>query len=63
MIRKKCKKCSFYIFSSPGDEGKCYKKVDLEEDDYLTNMQILTAESENLGGGTDFPIEVIKELK
>lgn len=26
-------------------------------------MQILSAEADNLGGGTDFPVEVIHELK
>ncbi|KAL4439282.1 hypothetical protein ABPG74_016945 [Tetrahymena malaccensis] len=61
MIKQKCEKNSFYIFSSPGYKSKCYLKIDLPGDELVSSMAKLAKESEKLGGGTDFPYECIDE--
>ncbi|KAL4453468.1 hypothetical protein ABPG74_017675 [Tetrahymena malaccensis] len=61
MIKQKCEKNSFYIFSSPGYNNKCYLKVDLPGDELGSSMQKLLTEAQKLGGGTDFPYECIDE--
>ena len=63
MIRLKCEKCTYFIFSSPGQHNKCYLEVNLEGFDILANTETIKRETCKLGGGTDFPYECIKELQ
>lgn len=60
MVKQRCEKSSFYIFSSPGTVCKqCYMEVTLPGDDLRPSMNKLLEEKEKLGGGTDFPYECI----
>lgn len=60
MVKQRCEKSSFYIFSSPGNVCKqCYMEVTLPGDDLRPSMNKLLEEKEKLGGGTDFPYECI----
>ena len=62
MIKSKCQKSTFVIFSSPGQEHQeCYLEVKLVSDDILEDMKKLESESGKLGGGTDFPFKCIRE--
>ncbi|KAL4466476.1 hypothetical protein ABPG72_016617 [Tetrahymena utriculariae] len=61
MIKQRCEKYSFYIFSSPGCHRKCYLQVDLPGDELRSSMNKLLIERNSLGGGTDFPYECIDE--
>ena len=63
MIRLKCETCTYFIFSSPGENTKCYLEVKLEGYDILENTNKINKEAETLGGGTDFPYECITELQ
>ena len=63
MIRLKCEKCTYFIFSSPGANKKCYLEVNLEGYDILANTKAINQEASKLGGGTDFPYECIMELQ
>lgn len=59
MVMSRCKSCEYYIFSSVRTD-KCYLLMneklngDLEHD-----MKVVKKASETLGGGTDFPVEVV----
>lgn len=62
MIKSKCEKSTFYIFSSPGRENQeCFIEVDLNSQDILEDMNKLKKEAKKLGGGTDFPFKIIRE--
>jgi hypothetical protein len=62
MVKSKCEKSTYYIFSSPGHEVKeCFIKVDLHSYDILEDMKTLKKEAKKLGGGTDFPFKIIRE--
>ncbi|KAL4483605.1 hypothetical protein ABPG72_006671 [Tetrahymena utriculariae] len=62
MVKQRCEKSSFYIFSSPSSQcSKCYLEVNLPGDELRPSMEKLLGEKEKLGGGTDFPYECIDE--
>ncbi|CAG9322221.1 unnamed protein product [Blepharisma stoltei] len=59
MMRHVCENSEFVIFSSPSNDGKCWKKIDLKGDNILELMNEVKQEASTLGGGTDFPFDYI----
>ena len=63
MIRIKCKKCTFFVFSSPDQHNKCYLEVKLKGYDILKNIKEINEVANKLGIWTQFPYECIIELQ
>eukprot|EP01114_Cavostelium_apophysatum_P006176 TRINITY_DN1741_c0_g1_i2.p1 TRINITY_DN1741_c0_g1~~TRINITY_DN1741_c0_g1_i2.p1 ORF type:complete len:614 (-),score=239.75 TRINITY_DN1741_c0_g1_i2:40-1881(-) len=65
MIQFAAEDCNYRIFSSPANEEKdprCDLPVELIEDTILNNVARVIAESEKLGGGTNFPFEYLEDI-
>jgi len=64
LIRSKCEKSTYYLFSSPGDDVKDpFLEVKLPTDNILDNMKILSKEVPRLGGGNDSLVKVLQIIK
>ena len=68
LLFKKCNKSSFYIFSSPKEsdkDSKSFINVDSicsNGNNYLMKIDEIIEKSKTLGGGDDFPFEIIHDL-
>ncbi|ELR16276.1 TROVE domain containing protein [Acanthamoeba castellanii str. Neff] len=63
MLQSCCDEVDFRIFSSPPRNGsKCHLSVPLVENTILKNVKRVTKQSEELGGGTDFPFDYLEDL-
>jgi|JI61114C2RNA_FD_contig_123_27688_length_1275_multi_5_in_2_out_0_2 hypothetical protein len=61
MVMSRCKSCEYYIFSSIATD-KCYILMNERLTGNLeTDIETVKAAAETLGGGTDFPVEVVIE--
>lgn len=61
MVMSRCKKCEYYIFSSV-NTAKCYILMNEQLNGELEHdIEVVKKAAATLGGGTDFPVEVVTE--
>ena len=63
LIKSKCKKSSYYLFSSNGATQKPFLEVNFASDNILDNMKVLSKEIGNLGWGENASSSLVQVLQ